>query len=112
MDVKQAEELAVLAKKKKLVLMVGHVFMFNSGIQRIKEYIDDDYLGSLYSISSIRTNLDPIREDVNSVWDLASHDVSIFNYLLNSVPNQVTGKGESFLQDHIEDITFIIRRGL
>ncbi len=107
LSVEQGEELVELAKKNERILMVGHVFVFNPGIRMLKEYIDRDYLGHIYHLSAIRTNLGPIREDINSVWDLASHDISIFSYLLGADPCQVTARGEYYLQDGIEDAAFV-----
>ncbi len=103
----EAEELVELAKSREQILMVGHVFIYNTGIQKLREYIQSDTLGKVYYIHSTRTNLGPIREDANVVWDLASHDISIFDYLLNSHPVEVTAKGAFFLQKEIEDVAFI-----
>lgn len=105
--IREGEELVNLAKSKNKILMVGHVFVYNAGIQKLKEYIRNGDCGRIYYAHSTRTNLGPVREDVNAVWDLASHDVSIFNYLLEDMPTQVTAKGESFLQKGIEDVGFI-----
>lgn len=106
-NVAEAEELAELVKVKERILLVGHVFLFNTGIQKLREYIQNDTLGKVYYIHSTRTNLGPIRDDANVVWDLASHDVAIFDYLLNSHPLEATAKGAFFLQKEIEDVAFI-----
>jgi hypothetical protein len=66
--------------------MVGHVFLFNSGIVKLKELVDVGELGTLRYLSASRTNLGPIRSDVNVAYDLCSHDISIFNWLLGSEP--------------------------
>jgi predicted dehydrogenase len=102
-----AEELIELARKRGLILMVGHVFLFNPGIVKIKEILEGGELGSLHYLSAIRTNLGPIREDVNAAYDLATHDISIFNWLLESQPEFVSATGASFLQPGIEDVVFI-----
>jgi len=104
---KESEELVALAGKQSRILMVGHVFLFNSGIQELKRLITEGELGKVYYMHSKRTNLGPIREDVNAVYDLASHDVSIFSYLLNLPPEGLVAKGEAFLQNDIEDVAFI-----
>jgi predicted dehydrogenase len=109
-SVAEAKELVGLAKRKKRILMVGHVFMYNAGIQKLKEYVDKGTLGRIYYICAKRTNLGPIRNDVNAVWDLASHDISIFLYLLNSQPLKVSACGEAFLHKELEDIAFISLR--
>lgn len=106
----QARDLVALARSRGLILMVGHTFLFNSGVVKLKELIDAGELGSLYYLSSTRTNLGPIRLDVNAAYDLASHDVSIFNWLLGSEPEFVSATGSSFLQPGIEDVVFISLR--
>lgn len=106
-SVEEAEELVRLADKRGRILMVGHIFLFNTGIQELKKLIKEDRLGKIYYIHSKRTNLGPIREDVNAVYDLASHDVSVFSYLLDLQPKNLIAKGEAFLQKGIEDIAFV-----
>lgn len=103
----EGEELAELAERRSLLLMVGHVFLFNHGILRLKEFIQSGQLGRLYYITAKRTNLGPIRGDVNSVYDLAAHDISIMNFLLDEVPERVSAMGQAFLQERIEDVVFI-----
>lgn len=105
-EIKQAEELIRLAQKKKRILMVGHVFLFNAGIQKLKELMSQKTFGKLYYLHSERTNLGPIRSDVNAIWDLAPHDIAIFNYLLNSSPVEVSARGGKYLQG-LEDVAFI-----
>ncbi|GFP28172.1 Gfo/Idh/MocA family protein [Candidatus Hakubella thermalkaliphila] len=105
--VEESEELVDLAERKKKILMVGHTFLFNTGIQKLKDYVRDGTLGKVYYVYSRRVNLGPIRNDVNVIWDLASHDISIFHYLFGTLPIEVSAKGESFLQDGLEDVAFI-----
>jgi predicted dehydrogenase len=105
--VDESEELVRIANERNRILMVGHVFLFNIGIQKLKEYIRSGDIGRVYYIHATRTNLGPIRQDVNAVLDLASHDVSIFNFLLDCEPLQVSARGESYLQAGIEDVAFI-----
>lgn len=106
-SVEEGEELASLAKTSGLVLMVGHIFLFNPGIVKLKELLKFNNLGKLYYLSATRTNLGPVRNDVNAVYDLASHDISIFNFILDSIPTEVSAVGASFLQKSIEDVAFI-----
>ncbi len=106
----EGEDLVDLARQRHLVLMVGQVFLFHNGLLKVKELLDSGEAGKLYYIGSTRTNLGPIRHDVNAVYDLASHDVSIFNWLLGSRPLMVSAVGEAFLQQGIEDIAFISLR--
>ena len=78
------EELKSLAEAKGLTLMVGHTFVYNSGVRKVKDCMQA--IGQVYYLYARRTNLGPIRHDVNALWDLAPHDISIFNYWLDRVP--------------------------
>ena len=103
----ECEELTELARANGRVMMCGHVFLFNAGVRRLREYITGGELGRIHYIHSARTNLGPIRSDVNAVYDLASHDVSICSYLLASHPVTATARGKDFVQKGIEDLAFI-----
>jgi len=105
-DSAECEGLVVAAKEHGVVLMVGHVFLFNGGILKLKELISTGDLGKIHYASAQRTNLGPIREDVNASYDLASHDVSIFNYLFDCPPLTVSARGGSYLNTGIEDVVF------
>jgi predicted dehydrogenase len=102
----EAEELCALAEAGGRILMVGHVFLFNAAIRRVKEYLDQGKLGQVFYIAMTRTNLGPIRMDVNAAWDLAAHDVSIVNYWLEGVPTHVAAHGGSWINSGIEDAAF------
>jgi len=106
----EAHTLDELARARGLILMVGHVFLFNSGIVKMKELIREGALGRIYFLAATRTNLGPIRNDVNAAFDLASHDISIFNWLLEEEPEAVWAVGSAFLQPGIEDAVFITLR--
>jgi len=106
-DIEQAEELVALAEEMHVVLMVGHTFLYNPGIRKIKACINDDDFGRVYYLHATRTNLGPIRGDVNAVRDLAAHDVSIFNYLLDGKPTWVSAVGARVLGNCREDVGFI-----
>lgn len=95
-----------LADSRDLTLMVGHVFLFNPAFRAAKDYIDRGDLGDIKYISMVRTNLGPVRSDVNAAWDLASHDISIANYWLDAVPETVNAKGGSWLNQGVEDVVF------
>jgi predicted dehydrogenase len=105
--VQDGEELARLAEERRLILMVGHIFLFNNGILKLKHLIASGELGRPYYVTAKRTNLGPIRHDVNSVHDLASHDIAILNFLLDAMPLRVSAVGQAFLQDRIEDVAFV-----
>ena len=104
--VKQGLGLLELATSQQLVLMVGHVFVYNPGIRKVKEYLDAGHLGKMYYMSMVRTNLGPIRMDVNAAWDLAAHDLSIVNYWLDAEPLSVSAIGGTWINDGIEDAVF------
>ena len=101
-----AIRLCRLAEDRDRVLMVGHVFLFNPAFRAAKGYIDEGHLGAVKYLSMTRTNLGPVRTDVNASWDLASHDVSIANYWLDAMPSSVTAKGGSWLNQGVEDVVF------
>ena len=105
--VDECRQLCELAAAKRRVLMVGHVFLYNPGVQHLKIDIDRGELGRVYYMDATRTNLGPVRRDVGAIHDLASHDVSIFNFLLGSLPLKVSAAGGFFLQETIEDIGFL-----
>lgn len=102
-QLKEAEELTDLAEKKKLILMVGFTFLYNSAVIKVKELIDSGELGKIYYIYSQRLNLGIIRKDIDVWWNLAPHDVSIINYWLNQKAKSVNGLGVSFIQNGIND---------
>lgn len=102
----EARELVRIAAEHERVLMVGHVFEYNATIQALKEIVDRGELGRIQYMSFSRTNLGPVRTDVNALWDLASHDISIMTYLLGSPPTEVTARGQAWLNAKIEDAVF------
>lgn len=108
--VPEAEELCRLAAEQRRVLMVGHVFVFNPAVRRVKEYIDRGDLGRVYYVAMVRTNLGPIRTDVNAAWDLAAHDLSIVNYWLGAEPQSVSALGGAWINGGVEDAVFATLR--
>jgi predicted dehydrogenase len=109
-DLPEAEELGALAADRGLVLLVGHVFLYNPAVERVKEYLDQGLIGKPYYLSMVRTNLGPIRVDVNVAWDLASHDISIANYWLGASPIAASASGGTWINDGIPDAAFIVLR--
>jgi predicted dehydrogenase len=105
--VDEADELAAAADELGLTLMVGHTFLFNPGVRKVKEYIADGSVGNIYYLYAQRTSLGPIRSDVNALWDLAPHDVSIFNYLLDAEPEWVSAVGSCALRNGHADVGFV-----
>jgi predicted dehydrogenase len=104
--VEEAEELCELADRHGRVLMVGQVFLFNSGIRRVKEYLDRGALGRLFYLSMVRTNMGPIRMDVNAAWDLAAHDIAVANDWLGALPLHAAAQGGAWINPGIEDAVF------
>lgn len=104
----EARHLIAVADARQLILMVGHIYLYNSAIQRLKTYIDSGAMGELYYLYSQRTNLGPIRHDVNALWDLAPHDISIMNHLMGTDPLWVSAVGHKALRNGREDVGFIV----
>ncbi|HEY1793725.1 MAG TPA: Gfo/Idh/MocA family oxidoreductase [Opitutaceae bacterium] len=100
-------ELAALAARRRLTLMVGHIFLYNSGTLHLRDAITRGDLGRIYYMDAVRTNLGPVRTDVSVAFDLASHDISIFNFLLGARPAAVSAVGAAYLQRRVEDISFL-----
>jgi len=101
------EDLIRLARNSGKVLMVGHTFLFNPAVRKMKELLDRKTLGKLYYIHCRRTNLGPLRKDVNAVWDLCAHDIAIINYLLGNKPLKASARAARFLSHRVEDVGFI-----
>jgi predicted dehydrogenase len=106
-NAKQAEELINLAHKKGLIIMVDHTFLFTGAVRKIKEIIDSQALGSLFFYDSTRVNLGLFQHDINVVWDLAPHDFSIMNYLLNENPVAISAQGTEHFGTGLEDVAYI-----
>lgn len=102
----QAEELIELAERKNLKIMVDHTFLFTGAVRKIRKLIDEDTLGNLYYYDSTRVNLGLFQHDVNVIWDLAPHDLSIMDYLIAQKPEAVVATGECHLNG-VADIAFI-----
>jgi predicted dehydrogenase len=106
----EAVELSALADQEKRILMVGHVFLFNQAVRRVRAYLEAGDLGRVYFVSMVRTNLGPIRADVNASWDLVSHDISIVNYWLGGEPLGVSAVGGNWINPGVEDAIFATLR--
>jgi predicted dehydrogenase len=106
-DSHEAKQLVDLAQAQHLTLMVGHIFLFNAGVRTAKRFLDSRETGKLYYLHATRTNLGPIRTDVNAIWDLAPHDVSIFDHLLGVMPEWASAVGARVLGNCREDVGFI-----
>ena len=102
----QAEELIELAAKKNLKIMVDHTFLFTGAVRKIRQLLDEKALGKLYYYDSTRVNLGLFQHDVNVIWDLAPHDLSIMDHVIQERPEAIVATGQSHLNGH-EDVAFI-----
>ena len=104
----EAKQLKSLADKNKVNLMVGHVLLFHPAIRKIKELIEEGKIGKLEYLYSNRLNLGTVRTEENILWSFAPHDISIFQYLIGSLPEEILSRGGIFLQPNIHDTTMTI----
>jgi predicted dehydrogenase len=101
-SVAQAEELIELAAKKKLQIMVDHTFLFTGAVRKIRELIEEGVMGKLFYYDSMRVNLGLFQHDINVIWDLAPHDLSIMDYVIQKEPEAVVATGEKHLNGHVD----------
>jgi predicted dehydrogenase len=106
-NVAEAEELVALAGEQQRVLMVGHTFEYNLAVNELRKLIQGGALGRIYSIEAERVNLGLYRSDINVIWDLAPHDLSILLYLLGKKPVWVNVQAHAHLQSHIYDMAHL-----
>jgi len=106
-NVAQGEELIELAKKKGLKIMVDHTFLFTGAVRKMHEIIDSGELGSLFFYDSVRVNLGLFQHDINVIWDLAPHDFSIMNYLIDKEPASVSAFGTEHFGLGMEEVAYI-----
>lgn len=106
--VEECRDLCRIADANGRVLMTGHTFIYNAAVRMIKDLMDAGELGDLLYVYSSRVNLGRVRQDVNALWNVAPHDISIVNHVLGEQPNRVVATGRSFLQPGIEDVVFAV----
>lgn len=106
-SVKEAKSLIDLAEKKGVILMVDHTFLYTPSVSAIKQFVSEGRLGNLRYIDSTRINLGLFQTDVNVLWDLAPHDISICRYLLNERPLGVQAVGVSHTENNLENIAYL-----
>ena len=104
--VAECDELIAAAERSGRVLFVGHTFLFNPAVRRMRQLIESGSVGRLLYAYAVRTGLGPIRQDVNAFWDLAPHDLSILLFLFGEEPVVVSATGQAFLRDDVEDVVF------
>jgi len=106
-NVAEAEELLALAQEKQCTLMVGHTFEYSPAVNELRNIVQNGDLGKIYCIEAERVNLGLFRSDINVIWDLAPHDISILLYLLGKKPVKIKVQAHAHLQSHIHDIAHL-----
>ncbi|MFN3851095.1 MAG: Gfo/Idh/MocA family protein [Spirosomataceae bacterium] len=106
-SVKQANELINLAIQKNLVIAIDHTFLFTGAVRKIKNLVEIGELGNIQYFDSTRINLGLFQSDVNVIWDLAPHDISILNHLISEKPQSVMATGRSHTANKIENIAYM-----
>ena len=101
-----AEDLLATAGAKGVKLMVGHLLEYHPAVRKLKELVDDGTLGKVYYVYANRLNLGKVRTDENALWSFAPHDISVLNFLIGEEPEEVSARGECYLQDGVEDVVF------
>jgi predicted dehydrogenase len=105
-NTEQGEKLIELAARKNLKIMVDHTFLFTGAVRKISQLLQEDALGKLYYYDSTRVNLGLFQHDINVLWDLAPHDLSIMDYLIKTRPEAIVTTGEKHLNCH-EDVAYM-----
>ena len=106
----EARELVRLAEDLGRILMVGHTFMYNPAVEELRRLVQSGALGSVYYVDAVRLNLGLFQRDINVMWDLAPHDLSILNYVLGMEPVAVSAHGAGYVRHHIEDVVYLSLR--
>jgi predicted dehydrogenase len=107
-SVREAEELIELAERERLTLMVDHTFVYTGAVRKIKEIVESGELGELLYFDSTRINLGLFQRDINVVWDLAPHDLSIMDYIINRQPVALSATGSCHIERGIENIAYVM----
>jgi predicted dehydrogenase len=103
----EGEELVELAEKKNLKIMVDHTFLYTGAVRKIKQLVEDRVLGDIFYYDSIRVNLGLFQHDINVVWDLAPHDLSIMEYVIGEKPQAVVATGAGHFDRGLEDVAYL-----
>ena len=106
-SVRAAEAVVQRARERRLTLMVDHTFVYSPAVRKIKELIDAGELGEIYYLDSVRINLGLFQNDVNVLWDLAPHDISIVDHLLGRLPRSLAATGVSHIGSELEDVASV-----
>ncbi len=103
----ECEELADLAAQRGRVLLVGHTFLYHPSLLKVKELLDGGELGDLLYLYSQRLNLGRVQTDVNAMWSIAPHDISIATFLAGGDPAEVSARGAAYLTPGVQDVVFM-----
>ena len=106
-DVAEAEDLIALARQQNCVLMVGHTFEYSPAVNELRKLVQSGDLGKIYCVETERVNLGLFRNDINVIWDLAPHDVSILLYIFGKTPEGINVQANAHLQPNIQDIAHL-----
>jgi predicted dehydrogenase len=109
-SVAEAEHLVELAERNNLALMVDHTFVYTGAVRKIKEMVQGGELGDLLYFDATRINLGLFQDDINVVWDLAPHDLSMMDYVVGRQPESVTAIGSCHIKPGIENIAYVLLR--
>jgi predicted dehydrogenase len=108
--VREAEELIALAEKNQRTLMVDHTFVYTGAVRKMKEIVKSGELGDLLYFDSVRINLGLFQRDINVIWDLAPHDLSIMDYLIERQPLGLSALGSCHIEPGIENIAYMVMK--
>ncbi|HEX9076654.1 MAG TPA: Gfo/Idh/MocA family oxidoreductase, partial [Anaerolineae bacterium] len=103
----EARQLIALAERQQRVLMVGHTFEHNPAVWKIRELVEQCAIGDVYYAYCNRVNLGRVQRDINALWSIAPHDISILLYVLGAMPLQVSAHGGNYLSEDIQDVVFV-----
>jgi predicted dehydrogenase len=106
-SVEEAEILINLAEQKGVLLMVDHTFLYTGAVQKMRQVVDSQELGRIKYLDSTRINLGLFQSDINVLWDLAPHDLSILSYIVNEAPYSVNATGVTHTHNNIENIAYL-----
>lgn len=106
-SVEEAEELVALAEERQLVLMVGHTFEYSPAVNELRKLVQAGDLGKIYCVEAERVNLGLFRSDINVIWDLAPHDISILLYLFGKTPEHIKVQAHAHIQPRIHDVAHL-----
>jgi predicted dehydrogenase len=103
----EARQLIALAAERDLRLMVGHTFEHNPAVWKIRELVEQRAIGDVYYVYANRVNLGRVQRDINALWSIAPHDISILLYVLGAMPLRVSAQGATYLSENVEDVVFV-----